>query len=310
MTIIVQPIDASGGTPAYTAQASRQAFTAHLQNGTARPLGALSGRRPGLGLDVTATSTTWTVQPGAAVVDAAFVTTQAAYEFASDSVVTGAVTAANVSNPRVDIIYLTVNDTAIDSSGLRSGQILYLAGTPAASPIQPALPARSVLLATLAVPISGGGSPSVAMQPYFAVAAGGVAPHGNQGYRDAIVTNPYDGYVIYRQDTNNLEVYNGSTWDLFLPAGKSQQTQSGTTTLTTNGAGNGTVTYPTVFTSGTGTGSVPVPVAVAASSGGGFGFVRLGTLSLGSFTFTAISATGSAMLTSSVTVAWIASGVY
>lgn len=216
MTIVCQPIDVSAGAPTYTAQQSRQAWSAHLLNGTSRPLGAVSGRRPGLGLSVTATSSTWTVQPGAAVIDPGFTTAQAPYEMSSDAVVTGPVTAANASNPRIDIVYVQVNDTVIDGSGLRNAQILYLAGTAAASPVAPTLPARSLLLATINVPTLGGGSPTTSAYPNWSVSAGGVLPVSNGTFRDAILTNPYDGQVVYDQTLNAVEVYDGGAWRVLV----------------------------------------------------------------------------------------------
>lgn len=88
-----------------------------------------------------------------------------------------------------------------------------------------------------------------------------------------------------------------------VPAGI-QQIQSGTTTVTTNGSGNGAVIYPVAFTSG---GTV---VISPASGGGGFSSAIIGTPSLSQFTFSARNNTGAVMLSSSVAVAWIAVGTY
>lgn len=214
MTITCLPIDASGGTPAYTAQQTRNGFAGLWANGTARPLGSQSGFAGGPPT-ITATSTTWSVPAATYVVDAAFTTTQSPYFIANDATVTGAVTAANASNPRVDILYLQVNDTAIDSSGSRNATISYLAGTAAPSPVAPTLPARSLLLATINVPTSGGGSPAVTINPQFAVATGGLLPIATTAARSALITNPYDGFPIYRTDTNRIEIYNGTTWDTY-----------------------------------------------------------------------------------------------
>lgn len=165
MAVIVLPIDADAGTglPTYSAQQTREAFAAFLGWApTGRPLGANSGVRAGTPLStVTASSTTWAVAAHAGVVDAESAALAGPYLYACDGSDSGSVTAADVSNPRVDIVYVTINDTVQDGSGLRGGVVGYLAGTPAGSPTAPATPARSLRLATIAVPVSGGGSPTV-----------------------------------------------------------------------------------------------------------------------------------------------------
>jgi hypothetical protein len=215
VTIVCLPIDASAGSPSYTAQQTRQAFSALSANGTARPLGAQSGIAAGAIPVMTASSTTWSVGAGSFIIDAAFTTTQAPYLVSNDAAVTGSVTAANASYGRYDILYVQISDTAIDGSGSRNAQILYLAGTAASSPVAPATPARSLLLATIFVPVSGGGAPTLSLNPVFTVANGGLLPVANSTNRGTLITNPYDGMPIYRQDTNRIEIYNGSSWDTF-----------------------------------------------------------------------------------------------
>lgn len=60
------------------------------------------------------------------------------------------ITAANVTNPRIDRIVMTVNDAYYTGS---TNNVVFqvLAGTPAASPVAPAVPANSISLATIAV---------------------------------------------------------------------------------------------------------------------------------------------------------------
>jgi hypothetical protein len=60
------------------------------------------------------------------------------------------VTTANATNPRIDLVCMTVNDAYY--SGSTNNVVLQLiAGTPAASPVAPTLPANSISLATIAV---------------------------------------------------------------------------------------------------------------------------------------------------------------
>jgi len=165
MAVVVLPIDAdvTTGLPAYSGQATREALAALMPIApAARPLGATSGVRAGTSrTTVTASSTVWTCAAHAGVVDAQALAICGPYLYATDGTDTGAVTAANATNPRVDIVYVQINDATQDGSGLRSGTVNYLAGTAAASPVAPTTPARSLLLATIAVPVSGGGAPVV-----------------------------------------------------------------------------------------------------------------------------------------------------
>jgi hypothetical protein len=87
------------------------------------------------------------------------------------------VTAADATNPRKDIVYIQVNDSSAgDGSGAVNADVLYLAGTPGVTPSAPDLPPRSFLVGTITVPVSGGGSPTVVLNPARFVAAGGVLP--------------------------------------------------------------------------------------------------------------------------------------
>lgn len=213
MTITCLPIDASAGAPAYTAQNTRQAFSSLLFNGTARPLGSQSGAVPGRVPTVTASSTLWSVGAGAFVVDPAFTVTQGPYLVSIDAAVTGSMTAANASLARIDALDLQISDTAIDSSGARQASIVPVTGAPAASPVAPAYSARSVRIAVINVPASGGGSPTVTMFPQYAVASGAILPINSAATRDAVITNPSAGMAVYRLDTGNVELYEfGNGW--------------------------------------------------------------------------------------------------
>jgi len=68
----------------------------------------------------------------------------------NDATTTLTVTTANPSNPRIDIVVVTVND-AYYTGSLNNVTFQVIAGTPAASPVAPSTPANSLLLATIAV---------------------------------------------------------------------------------------------------------------------------------------------------------------
>ena len=68
----------------------------------------------------------------------------------NDAQVTLTITTANPTNPRIDLVCMTVNDSFY--SGSTNNVVLQVvAGTPAGSPVAPSLPANSISLATVAV---------------------------------------------------------------------------------------------------------------------------------------------------------------
>lgn len=80
-------------------------------------------------------------------------TTQAnmgVYQFYNDASTVATITTANPSNPRIDRVCITVSD-AYYTGSLNQVAINVVAGTPAASPTAPAIPANSISLATIAV---------------------------------------------------------------------------------------------------------------------------------------------------------------
>ncbi|MGY4930306.1 hypothetical protein ACWD7T_04150 [Streptomyces sp. 900116325] len=174
MTITAFPINASAGSPSYASQSFRQALAALLSPG-AGGLQVQSGVRPGGGLAVSVAGTTITITAGAGVVQGGSSAVQGPYLFYNDASVTRTLTAANATNPRVDLVYARIRDTDADASGARDGDVLYLAGTAAASPVAPTPTDPSyIVLATISVPKSGSGSPSVstATRAYTAAAGG------------------------------------------------------------------------------------------------------------------------------------------
>ena len=219
MTITAFPLNASGGAPAYSSQQFRDALAVLLSPG-ASGLQVQPGVRPGPGLDVTVAGTTVTVSAGVAVIQGGSSTVQGPYMLVADAATTLTLTAADGTNPRVDLVYAQVRDTDADGSGARDGAILYLAGAPAASPVAPTPSgvASWVPLATISVPKSGGGSAvvSTASRPYTA-AAGGLtvgavappSPYTGQLWDSGDGTRRWDGtrwrYLTYEPVANTQQ---------------------------------------------------------------------------------------------------------
>jgi hypothetical protein len=68
----------------------------------------------------------------------------------NDATATLSITTADPTNPRVDLVCMTVQD-AYYTGSLNDVILQVVAGTPAGSPVAPALPANSITLATVAV---------------------------------------------------------------------------------------------------------------------------------------------------------------
>ena len=187
---MVATLHAANGT--FTPRSLRQIIGALIHGTKAtRPLGARSGVAYGTPTTtVTATSTTWTVQPHTGVIDAQTAAEAGPYMYAIDAAATGAVTAAHATYARKDIVWVRVDDNAEDGSGSTQVVAGYTAGTASASPAVPTPPAspvtRYLILAVINVPASGGGSPTVTWQAPYAVAAGGIIPVRTTTERDAI----------------------------------------------------------------------------------------------------------------------------
>ncbi|MGM9380349.1 hypothetical protein [Streptomyces antibioticus] len=206
-----------------------------MADGTA--LGSRSGVRPGdPGLTVTLAGSTINVSAGVAVIG---YSGQGVYKAALPSSVSpGSLTAAHATLPRIDLVYLRVWDNAVDASGLNQADVVYLAGTAAASPSAPTPAGTQIYmpLATISVPPSGGGSPTVStvVRPNT-VAPGGILPSS------VAPSSPYVGQ-FYDNGTNLLR-WNGSSYDTYFKTPGAWTTYTPTwTAVTTNPTlGNGTI---------------------------------------------------------------------
>lgn len=157
-------INAEVGAPAYNALNLRRILAALMAGGD-----TATSIRPGIvdaaALEVTLDGSTIEVTAGACLIDSAegpYVTGLTADSIAADFVdAVNTLDPADVTDDRIDVVVMRVFDDDHDSSNIRAGFVEYLAGTAAPVPAPPAVPARSLLLATIDVPSSGGGSPVV-----------------------------------------------------------------------------------------------------------------------------------------------------
>lgn len=93
---------------------------------------------------------TVSVAAGWAYVAGSTTSTQGMYGVYNDAATTLTVTANASGNPRIDLVCVTVRDAGYSGT---SNDVIFqvVAGTPAASPVAPTLPASSLSLATIAV---------------------------------------------------------------------------------------------------------------------------------------------------------------
>lgn len=205
---------APDGVPV-TAKQERQARAAMYGGSPSRPLGGRSGFRPGTPLDtLTATSTTWTLKPCAAMIDPGASTHQGMYGWVTDANITGGINAADATNPRKDIVYVQVNDdTAGDGTGEVTYAPKYLAGPTDGSNLPPDLPPRSFLVGTISVPKATTGSPTVILNTARFAAAGGVLPVFSASERNGL--DKFDGLTVRRMDLAGrpTETYDGAAWN-------------------------------------------------------------------------------------------------
>lgn len=258
---------------AVTAQQERQARAAQHGGGAGRPLGGRSGFRADTPAGVlTATSTTWTLGPCSAMIDPGATAHQGMYGWATDANISGAITPADSTYDRKDIVYIQINDsTAGDGSGAVSANVLYAAGPADGTLMPPALTgtrARSFLVGTITVPKVGGGLPTAVRNPAVYVTAGGVLPVVSQPEMEALT--PYAGMEIYRTDLDLICRHNGTAWSA---VGAHEEYTSNSLNVTSNSPwGPGVMTLDAGNSRTTGFGSWPTGDVFQASVAGLYAF--------------------------------------
>jgi hypothetical protein len=166
----------------------------------------------------------WTVKPHAGILDLETAVEASAYWYAVDANVTGTVSAAHATYARVDILTVKLDDPSeSDGSSVPAVTVNYTAGTASGSPVAPATPARSMVLATIAVPASGGGNPVSTWAANYCAAAGAIVPVRDNTHRGVVATalaptadNPL--YVHNKAQAAGTELQrtiDGTTWVTF-----------------------------------------------------------------------------------------------
>lgn len=216
MTGVALAINASAGSPSYSARSFRNALAA-MKGWDGVPLAGRQGIRPMGGSSaniVTLSGSTITVNLHAGEVTPGWAAVTGTYDVALTATETHSLTPADATNPRKDIVIGRVYDHDESASGLRLYRSEYIAGTAGPSPAEPAVPQGGIRLATIDVPQSGGGSPVVTANYTITAATGGVLPVRTQAERDALVS-PYNGQTVHRMDKGWQEHHDGTAWRVY-----------------------------------------------------------------------------------------------
>ncbi|NUS16305.1 MAG: hypothetical protein HOY69_33730 [Streptomyces sp.] len=199
-------------------------------------LGARPGIRPGdPGLAVTLSGATVNVSAGSAIL---WRSGQGLYRAQLPASSPGSLTAANATFSRIDLVYLRVWDTAVDASGFRKADTVYLAGTASASPVAPTPGATEIYipLATITVPSTGGGGTGAATVSsavrQITVAPGGILPVSLAA--DIAASGLYAGQTRYNGSTGVLEMWTGTAWSTVNPPLTSSFVESSTPVVTSS----------------------------------------------------------------------------
>lgn len=207
-------------TLSYSGQNLRDALRV-VAMATGSLFGARAGVRPGdPGLTTTLSGSTINVSPGTAILP-----DHGVYIGVLTSAWSGTLNAAHATLDRIDLVYLRIWDTDFDASGLRKTDVVYLPGTASSTPVAPSPGGTEVALplATITVPHTGAGSPSVstAVRP-VTVAPGGILPSSSAP------SSPYVGQ--YYDSGSGLLRWNGSAWrqvNPYTPQTSAQVSQPG-----------------------------------------------------------------------------------
>ena len=179
-----------------------------------------------------------------------YTTNMGVYQFYNDAATQLSVTAADPTNPRIDRVVVTVNDSYYTGS-TNNVTFTVVAGTAAASPVAPATPTNSLSLATIAV----------------AAGATSIVNANITDTRVSVTTNLPVGDLTEVQGGTGITVTNGTGPIPSVAIDSSVVTLTGTQTLT-----NKTLTSPSineaVFTDGVIKGlEEDVNVVAAAATG-------------------------------------------
>lgn len=157
------------------------------------------------------------IQPGRAIITGDDEADQGKYLCKGESILTLALNAAPVSDARIDLVYLRVNDSVAGGPAGDDGTVEFLEGVVAASPVAPATPTTAIPLAEI-LRTAGDTYIDVGMITDVRTAASGQTFTVRSNFEilttaQRNATTPYVGRSIYNTDVDYVQVYNSvSGW--------------------------------------------------------------------------------------------------
>lgn len=206
-----------------TAVRMRMADAVLLHSPGPGKLGARSGVRNDMDagfVSVVAGTMNVSVKPFTGWLDGGASDAQAGYPVVSDSTATLTLSPGHATQARVDVVAVVINDHAFDGSGQTNCVLTVIEGTPGGG--VPALPVTCLPLRAINVPAglsagTGGLSSGNLSTDYRLYLPMGITKVGSVADRDTIVPGTGRGTVVYRNDNDVLEVWNGTTWREYRP---------------------------------------------------------------------------------------------
>lgn len=188
---------------------------------------------------------------GFCVVPSSTGSTYGGYVLGLTSVALLGVATSNATNPRIDLIVMTVNDVGSPSS---SGYVQIITGTAAPSPSVPATPANSVALAQVLVPAAAASIVFGDITNYYVqtAASGGIVPvpgiaNAPAGYKQMYVGDLNTGILWHNPPSGPVPVKTlpwPAQYSVVAPAG-------GNVGVGVTAGSQGTILSETITTNGT-----------------------------------------------------------
>ena len=183
--------------------------------GTAAANQVAGGVFPGMGAMAVSTAGGMNIQvaAGYVCVPNSSSALQGGYIFGLMNAQTFTLTAASLSNPRIDIVVANVSDTGLPSA---AAYVQVIAGTPAASPSVPTAPGNSITLGQVLVgaAVNSVTSANITDTRAYVVAPGGILPIATEAQAPALPASQF----MYNIATNALVVGTGTAGVTGLPA--------------------------------------------------------------------------------------------
>lgn len=178
------------------------------------------------------------VATGGAMVGGTESSTQGEYFVFSTATINVAITAADATNARIDIVGIRVRDSEY-SGASNDAVVTVVTGTPAAVPAEPSLPANFLTLARVDVPAADTAIQNAQITDRRRrIAALGGSLVCTSSTRPSV--GLWEGQIIYETDTDLLLVYSGTAWEHLVRQGE-WNTYTPSLGGTSASLGNGTI---------------------------------------------------------------------